>query len=411
MAKIGNSLKWAWLLVYSGIAFAQDMNVLKSGVVKITAQEDGRRQTGSGFIIKLEPDEAMIVTASHVIEGASQVQVEFAQRRDRPVAAEVLQLEGGDPKGLALLRVRGKDKLPSGLTALALSPTLPVREGDEVIAIGFGRAQGGWIAVLKPSIMAIDGRNLRLDRKLEGGNSGGPLIKDGKVVGLITESGEYGLATPAPIIHLVLTNWGVDVAPALSQPSAASAPNAPPSGNTANAPTGAAPNVPPATLMPPAVPKTGDPAPAVNEQRQVAPNQQDPAEASAGTLTWQDHAIRYVGTLQDSNLAGPTLKATLSDLAHGTLIGNYEVPVQLAPVSLSEVLVSANFNVPGDSTTPGAHSHISILRFREAADGSVTLVENCPSPGQCFPAQGTMNDGQTAHMEENYNQLEDLLFK
>ena len=49
--------------------WAQDITQVKKGVVKITAQVEGKNRVGSGIIVKLEEDHAYIVTASHVIEG------------------------------------------------------------------------------------------------------------------------------------------------------------------------------------------------------------------------------------------------------------------------------------------------------------------------------------------------------
>jgi hypothetical protein len=48
--------------------------------------------------------------------------VEFFTKRNLPVTAEVLGLEGDDEvRGLAFVVVRGPENLPKGLTALSLA--------------------------------------------------------------------------------------------------------------------------------------------------------------------------------------------------------------------------------------------------------------------------------------------------
>ena len=52
-------------LLFPHALLAQDIAQVKKGVVKITAQVEGKNQIGSGIIVKLEEDHAYIVTASH----------------------------------------------------------------------------------------------------------------------------------------------------------------------------------------------------------------------------------------------------------------------------------------------------------------------------------------------------------
>lgn len=50
------------------------------------------------------------------------------------------------------------------------------------------------------------------------GNSGGPLLIDGKVIGVITEkSGDFGFAAPALFVDYALKGWGVKTAKAPSR--------------------------------------------------------------------------------------------------------------------------------------------------------------------------------------------------
>jgi S1-C subfamily serine protease len=45
---------------------AQALEQQKAGAVKVAAQVDGKRRTGTGFIVRLDQDMAYILTASHV---------------------------------------------------------------------------------------------------------------------------------------------------------------------------------------------------------------------------------------------------------------------------------------------------------------------------------------------------------
>jgi hypothetical protein len=188
---------------------AQDLDAAKASVVKIVAKTDeGKRKMGTGFVVRVEPDLAYIATASHVVEGDSAPQVEFLARRNRPVAASIVKREAGDERGIALIAVRGKENIPEGLQALPFASTEELKGGQEVIAIGFGQGQGDW-AVIRANVASIDGRDIRLDGRIEEGNSGGPILKSGQVVGLITRTEGFGHATPAPFVELILRGWGL----------------------------------------------------------------------------------------------------------------------------------------------------------------------------------------------------------
>ena len=75
--------------------WAQDIAQVKKGVVKITAQVEGKNKVGSGVVVKLDEDHVYLVTASHVIEGDPHPNVFFYAAPHRPYRARVLGLEGG----------------------------------------------------------------------------------------------------------------------------------------------------------------------------------------------------------------------------------------------------------------------------------------------------------------------------
>lgn len=388
----------AWLITASASADTPDLQRQKSAVVKVTSQLEGNPRTGTGFIVKVEPDAVYIATASHVVEGDDAPMVEFFTARNRRVKAEIVKLEKADPKGLGLLLVRGREKIPADLAALALDTDAELEGADEVMTIGFGQGQGDW-AVLKAQVVSVDGRDLKLDGRIDEGNSGGPVLKNGKVVGLITSSQRgLGLATPAQFVKFVLKSWGVSLPPAATASASAALPRT------------AAPRVEaPRTQTPkrervetlsdtqaPAnvAARAEDIGRRYEETARAAIDKMDRAAPAAppgaldGPLTWQDHALRYAGTFID-DAENPMIRARVFDLRTNKEIGTYEVPIvpdlSLAP---AVVIFTMSFDIPGDSTTPQPHSHVSNLHFRLQSDNSGTLIQNCDESGSCYPAQG-----------------------
>lgn len=206
---VGYFLSLILLLLIPSPSQSQPLEELKAGVVKITATVDKQhRRIGTGFIVKIEDETAYIVTASHVVEGDPQVQVAFYSDPNEPFTAKTIGLEGGDPKGLAVLRIKGT--LPSGLRALSLDAKTTVRGGERVTLIGFPRIVGTPWAVTSGTVAGQKGRNLTFSGAADEGNSGGPLLIDGKVVGVVTEMiSQFGYATPAVTMQFALKGWGV----------------------------------------------------------------------------------------------------------------------------------------------------------------------------------------------------------
>ena len=187
---------------------AQDIAQVKKGVVKITAQVEGKNQIGSGIIVKLEEDHAYIVTASHVIEGDPQPNVMFFSAPHRPFRARVLGLEGGNPAGLAALLIEGK--LPPDLQALNLDQTTSIGGGEAITLIGFPRLEGSLWTVTTGTLSGRRGSALSFAGVADEGNSGGPVLLQGKVVGIVTQVGaKFNSAAPAMLARFALEGWGV----------------------------------------------------------------------------------------------------------------------------------------------------------------------------------------------------------
>jgi len=149
--------------------------------------EGGERQRkveslGSGFVI--DPS-GFIVTNNHVIEGADDIEINFANGSKLKA-----KLIGTDTKtDLALLKVEPKKPL----TAVPFGDSRQMRIGDWVMAIGNPFGLGGTVTV---GIISARGRNInagpydnfiQTDAAINKGNSGGPLFNmKGEVIGINT---------------------------------------------------------------------------------------------------------------------------------------------------------------------------------------------------------------------------------
>lgn len=164
---------------------AQSMEDLKKGVVKITAQADGKTKVGSGFIVRLDKDAAYIATVAHVVAGDTHPKVEFFTKRNMPVPAEVLGLEGDDEvRGLALLVVRGVENISKSLTSLSLEGAALLTGGEDILVLGFPHNAGPW-AIVKGNVSSRQGRDVFFSPSVDSGHSGGPVVHNGKVVAVV----------------------------------------------------------------------------------------------------------------------------------------------------------------------------------------------------------------------------------
>ena len=152
----------------------------KPAVVMISTN----KATGSGFVVRHLKNETLILTNSHVLEGATKIIVEWNDG-NKDNATIVLDGKGKTTlTDLALLKVDGNE---GRVLPLKTSPAVI---GGDVLAIG--APQGLSYTLTKGIVSSIrdKGRIIQTDAAINPGSSGGPLINDlGCVVGVNTLAG------------------------------------------------------------------------------------------------------------------------------------------------------------------------------------------------------------------------------
>ncbi len=191
------------------ILWAHNNDDLKRGVVKITAQGEGQQaKVGTGVVVRVEKDAVYIVTVAHVVEGDPKPTVTFFSNLQRPFVAQVVGIEGGDHHGLAALRVAGP--VPDSVVALPLDRTTKVIGGEALTFLGFPRTLPPW-TVSTGTVSGLKGPALAFQALIEEGHSGGPLLLNGQVIGIVSETRErFGYAVPASIVAVSLVGWRIE---------------------------------------------------------------------------------------------------------------------------------------------------------------------------------------------------------
>ena len=173
--------------------------------------------TGTGFVYKIDGDNAYVMTNQHVVEGADRVTL--ITSNDEEIEGEVL---GGDSYvDIAVVRIKSYD----GIKALQLGNSENANLGDLVFTIGSplgyeyrGSVSTGHLAGKDRLVSVSTDSNtsgsdwvmkvLQTDAAINPGNSGGPLMNtNGEVIGVIsmklvqTEVEGMGFAIPIEYIN------------------------------------------------------------------------------------------------------------------------------------------------------------------------------------------------------------------
>jgi putative serine protease PepD len=179
-------------------------------------QQSQTTATGTGFVVD---GSGHIVTASHVVDGASSVTVTFAGGATRKATV----VGQDDATDVAVLKID-----PSGLTLhpLKLASSGSLQVGDALAAIGdpFGYARSistGIVSGVDRTIQAPNGftvaHAIQTDASLNPGNSGGPLLNAaGEVTGIVDQiatggsgadqSSGVGFAVPIDLVKSQLSS-------------------------------------------------------------------------------------------------------------------------------------------------------------------------------------------------------------
>ncbi len=143
--------------------------------------------TGSGVVIV---DQGVILTNLHVVQGAEKVTVTFFDGLESEASVAGAQPEND----LAVVKAKS---IPDDLAAATLGTTQRLKQGDEVVAVGFPFGIGpsvsaGVVSGLNREFRSPDGQRvltklIQFDAAANPGSSGGPLVTmDGEVIGIVT---------------------------------------------------------------------------------------------------------------------------------------------------------------------------------------------------------------------------------
>ena len=140
---------------------------------------------GTGFIIRSDEKESLILTNNHVIDGADEITVQLTENSEKSYKAEVM---GRDQRtDIALIKIKPGQKL----TSIPLGSSNDLQVGEWVAAFGnpYGHGHTMTKGIISAKGRAIEDLNrfplLQTDANINPGNSGGPLVNTkGFVIGV-----------------------------------------------------------------------------------------------------------------------------------------------------------------------------------------------------------------------------------
>ncbi len=198
-----------------GVEGETEAETALAAAVRIAGTRNETPVSGSGFVVGLESDVATIVTASHVIEGTL-FEVTFAGSTESfPPQSPLLGIDAGNLNGLAVFEVRGA--IPRGIQALALDAVTRPWPGESLLLVGFPQRSRTPLAKRR-TFSGRSGPLLQIDLPVGEGFSGGPVIRGGKVVGVVTgEDAQLTTALNAFAAREALLGWGARLGPVVAR--------------------------------------------------------------------------------------------------------------------------------------------------------------------------------------------------
>lgn len=180
---------------------------------------------GSGIIVGKSDTELLIVTNNHVVEGASELTVQFIN----DVSVDATIKGTSERKDIAVISIKLTDIDTDTLNTIKIATignSDELKVGNGVIAIGNALGYGqsvttGVVSALDREVTIDDYKNkmIQIDAAINGGNSGGALLNSkGEVVGINSakysssgSSGEasvegMGFAIPISDVNELITN-------------------------------------------------------------------------------------------------------------------------------------------------------------------------------------------------------------
>lgn len=165
---------------------------IQPSVVRVTSlSRQGKKLVeegvGTGVLII---DRGVILTNLHVVLGAQQLQLTYADGSQSDAYVIGMRPE----QDLAVLQAQ---KVPKQIVAATMRSSDQLRPGEQVFAVGFPFGIGpsvtsGVVSGLKREYLSPEGKRvlsnlIQFDSAANPGNSGGPLVTaDGRVVGIVT---------------------------------------------------------------------------------------------------------------------------------------------------------------------------------------------------------------------------------
>jgi S1-C subfamily serine protease len=149
---------------------------------------DGKLESGIGSGVVIS-DQGAILTALHVVEDATDIEVTFAD--GSKVSAQIATEQ--PESDIAVLQI---DQLPPLLVPAVLGNPFAMQVGDEAFAVGnpfglYSSMSAGVVSGFNRSFETPDGEDnieglIQIDTAVNPGNSGGPLLnRSGHVVGIV----------------------------------------------------------------------------------------------------------------------------------------------------------------------------------------------------------------------------------